>query len=113
MWVWGGVPKLLFCFILFSLFLLGRTDDAEVIFSDAETLGLMVEDFAWIVAERAFAAANTPVGELPYSLLSPFPLPPSTHTPFFCCCLLVIGLTISGNGQVCLGLFFDEYRLCL
>ena len=51
-----------------------RTDDAEVIFNDAEMLGLMVEDFAWIVAERAFAATNTPVGEL-------CPPPPPTH-PF-------------------------------
>ena len=39
-----------------------RTDDAEVIFNDAETLKLIEEDFAWIVSERAFLADNTPIG---------------------------------------------------
>ena len=64
----------LYVFHLPSPTALCRTDDAEVIFNDAEMLGLMVEDFAWIVAERAFAATNTPVGEL---------CPPSTPTPPF------------------------------
>lgn len=39
------------------------TDDAEVLFSDAESCGLMAEDFAWIVSERAFNAATTPIGK--------------------------------------------------
>ena len=58
-----------------------RTDDAEVIFNDAEMLGLMVEDFAWIVAERAFVATNTPVGEL---------CPPPPHPPHFSVVLVTV-----------------------
>lgn len=46
------------------------TDDAEVIFHDAEALGLFVEDFAWLVSERAFAAANVPVGVLGLHLVN-------------------------------------------
>ena len=65
--LFNTLPQFSSCFIylfIYIFFPLCRTDDAEVIFSDAETLGLMVEDFAWIVSERAFAAVGTPVGEL-------------------------------------------------
>ncbi|KAK7108658.1 glutamate receptor ionotropic, NMDA 1-like isoform X2 [Littorina saxatilis] len=52
------------------ILLSAATDDAEVIFSDAETLGLVAQDFAWIVSERAFAAVNTPVGVLGLQLVN-------------------------------------------
>lgn len=44
------------------MFAFDRTEDADVIFTDAEACGLMIEDFAWIVSERAFDADNVPVG---------------------------------------------------
>ncbi|XP_046574773.1 glutamate receptor ionotropic, NMDA 1-like isoform X1 [Haliotis rubra] len=40
------------------------TDDAEVIFQDAENLGLTGEDYAWFATELAFKAYNAPVGLL-------------------------------------------------
>ncbi|KAK7493104.1 hypothetical protein BaRGS_00015625 [Batillaria attramentaria] len=46
------------------------TDDAEVLFHDGEALRLFEEDFAWIVSERAFAAANVPVGVLGLHLVN-------------------------------------------
>ena len=37
-------------------------EDAETIFDDAGSLGLIGEDFAWLVTEDAFDAFNAPVG---------------------------------------------------
>lgn len=52
------------------ILLSAATDDAEVLFSDAEALRLVAEDFAWLVTERAFAASNTPVGVLGLHLVN-------------------------------------------
>ncbi|XP_025097580.1 glutamate receptor ionotropic, NMDA 1-like isoform X3 [Pomacea canaliculata] len=52
------------------ILLTAATDDAEVLFSDAESCGLMAEDFAWIVSERAFNAATTPIGVLGLHLVN-------------------------------------------
>ncbi|XP_076444672.1 glutamate receptor ionotropic, NMDA 1-like isoform X2 [Babylonia areolata] len=52
------------------ILLSASTDDAETIFNNSEALDLVVEDFAWIVSERAFAASNTPVGVLGLHLVN-------------------------------------------
>ncbi|KAL8615464.1 hypothetical protein ACOMHN_053800 [Nucella lapillus] len=52
------------------ILLSASTEDAETIFNNSETLGLVVEDFAWIVSEHAFAASNTPVGVLGLHLVN-------------------------------------------
>ncbi|RUS90768.1 hypothetical protein EGW08_001479, partial [Elysia chlorotica] len=49
--------------------LAASTEDAEVIFRDAESLGMVGKDWAWIVTEQAFEADNTPIGILGVRLL--------------------------------------------
>ena len=46
---------------VFLLFL--RTEDAEVIYDDADKMGMISLDWAWIVSEQALAADNIPIGE--------------------------------------------------
>ncbi|XP_041353932.1 glutamate receptor ionotropic, NMDA 1-like isoform X2 [Gigantopelta aegis] len=45
-------------------------EDAETIFDDSGNLGLIGEDFAWLVTEQAFDAFNAPVGILGVHLIN-------------------------------------------
>ncbi|RUS90771.1 hypothetical protein EGW08_001482 [Elysia chlorotica] len=46
------------------ILLAAATEDAEVIYRDAESLGMISQDWAWVVSEQALAASNTPIGVL-------------------------------------------------
>ncbi|GFO43543.1 glutamate [NMDA] receptor subunit 1 [Plakobranchus ocellatus] len=46
------------------ILLAASTEDAEIIFGDAERLGMTGQDWAWIVTEQALDADNIPIGML-------------------------------------------------
>ncbi|KAK3773341.1 hypothetical protein RRG08_023223 [Elysia crispata] len=46
------------------ILLAASTEDAEVIYDDADKMGMISLDWAWIVSEQALAADNIPIGVL-------------------------------------------------
>ncbi|NP_001191411.1 NMDA-type glutamate receptor precursor [Aplysia californica] len=52
------------------ILLSASTEDAEVIYRDADVLGMTGEGWAWIVSEQAFDAYNIPVGFLGVHLVN-------------------------------------------
>ena len=54
--------SLLICAVFIYL-ITYRTEDAEIIYHDADTLDMIGLEWAWIVSEQAFVAHNIPVGK--------------------------------------------------